>query len=974
MPPVTVSSWIDDATTILFNPSAIQRLSLQRLRDIKDGNIDVPDATSPFAFVLENSAINTAAFLEANELSTRRQYASVAQNPDDLYLHMSDKDFIDRFATPASANFYVMIEKRALERAMVYDPVTDISTVIIPRNTEFKVEDFIFSIQYPIEIKKLSHGGYQVTYDNSIESPLQILTTNIVEKSFVTPQKDTTFLQLKIPTQQFWIKSVKSTLTTAKLFKKTVSFTDSFYYARVFYKNSASNNKWVEIKTTHTDQVYDPLVVTAVLKVNPNTVDVFIPQIYFSSNSISGDVRIDVYQTKGAVNLSLSNYSVGSFSASWKAIDDTEVTEEVANFQAISEIVIFSPDTINNGTLSLSFEELRRRVINNSAGARNLPITNIQIEDSLTSNGFTIVKDVDVVTNRTFLATRELIKPFDERLITSAATSMQSTVVTMREVAKHPAVFDNGNRITLSPDVMYRLDNGQMNIVSAGRVTSIVNSSSEDAALMVNSEQYVYSPFHYVLDATDSQFRLRPYYMDAPSAIIRQFVDHNASTTLEANTELYSLIKTSFGYRLTVQVKGNDIYNTLTDDQIFAQLYYIPKSEVSKAYLNGQLLGRTTSGGALFAFDFNTKFDINDQHSLFLNSFTMENLLNQSVASELLQDFNVVYGCFDKLSINWTIHEIDAHIGQFMLPRHGYAITEESFRLQFGQWLKNLWAGCRSFPAPQQYSRYIVDIPASYPEDVYNVDPVTLAIFSLDASNNVVYSFKHHKGDNIINADGSPVFEHKAGDIIYGSNGSPIAVSELEVARQIDLFVVEGAYYFATDTSSSTYKTSFVSAVVDWTVNDIERLSQQVLEETFIYFYPKTNMGTLRVIGENGFPAYLPASQSFNVRLFVRDQVMRNADLRNKLTESCIKAIDNELKKSVIAISNIENAIQIIAGSDVFAIEVKGLGGSSNFQAVSTISVGDRFSIRKRLTAQSDGKLIVEEDVSVEFIQHAIKQ
>ena len=974
MSTVTVSSWIADAKTILFNPSSIQRLSLQRLRDIKDGLIDVPDATSPFAFVLENSAINTAAFLEANELSTRRQYASVAQNPDDLYLHMSDKDFIDRFATPASANFYVMIEKRALERAMVYDSLTNIGKVTIPRNTEFKVEDHIFSIQYPIEIRKLSHGGYQVTYDNDIESPLETLTTNIVEKDFITPQKDTTFLQLKIPTQQFWIKSVKSTLTTAKLFKKTINFADNFYYARVFYKNNASAGKWVEIKTTHTDQVYDPLVVTAVLKVNTNTVEVFIPQIYFSTNSISGDVRVDVYQTKGAINLSLANYSVGAFSASWKAIDDSEVTQEVSNFQAISEIVIFSPDTINNGTESLSFEELRRRVINNSTGSRNLPITNIQIEDSLKSNGFTIVKDVDVVTNRTFLATRELIKPFDERLITSAATSMQSIVLTMQEIAKHPAVFDNGSRITLTPDLLYRLDNGQLNVVSAERVINIINSSSEDAAIMVNSEQYSYSPFHYVLDASDSQFHLRPYYMDAPSAIIRQFVDHNPTTTLEANTELYTLNKTSFGYRLTLQVKGNEIYKTLTDDQIFAQLYYVPQSEVSKAYLNGQLIGRTVDGGSLFAFDFNTKFDIDAEHNLFFNSFTMENLLNQSVESKLLQEFNIVFGCFDKLTVNWETHAIDDNIGQFMLPRLGYGITEESFRLQFGQWLKNLWAGSRSFPAPQQYKRHVVDIPETYSEDIYNVDPVTGSIFKLNASNDVEYSFKHRKGDNILNSDGSPVFAHRAGDIIKDSNGVPIPISELEIARQVDIFIVEGAYYFSTDTSSSSYKTSFVSAIVDWTVIDIERLAQQVLEETFIYFYPKTNMGDLRVIGENGFPAYLPASQSFSVRLFVREQVMNNGDLRNKLTETCIKTIDEELKKSVIAISNIETVIQSIAGSDVFAIEVKGLGGASNYQAISIINIGDRFSIRKRLTAQSDGKLIVEEDVTVEFIQHTTNQ
>lgn len=970
MTTTTVSNWIKDIKPVLFNPSAIKRLSLQRLRDLKDGTVDIPDATSPFAFALENSAINTVAFLEANELSTRRQYATVAQTPDDLYLHMSDKDFVDRFATPARADFYIMIEKRALDRALVTDHVTGISKVVIPRNTEFKVENYVFSIQYPIEIKKLGSGGYQVTYDNSQISPLENLTTNLVDREFITPQKDTSFLRLKIPAQQFWIKSVQSTLTSAKIFKKKIAFTDSFYYARVFYKNNASGNKWVEIKTTHTDQVYDPMNPTAVLKVNVDTLDVFIPQIYFTSGKISGNVRIDIYQTKGAINISLSNYSMDNFSAAWKAIDSSEVTPEVAGFQSIDEIIVFSSDTINAGTDALSFEELRRRVINNSAGARDLPITNVQIEDSLTSNGFTIVKDVDVVTNRTFLATRDLIKPFDERLITSAATSMQSLVLTMKEVSMHPAVYDNGDRITLSPDLVYRLDNGQMKVVSANRVVSIVSGAPDDAAKMVNSEQYVYSPFHYVLDSTEKQFRVRPYYFDNPVADIRQFVDHNDSTLLEANTQEFKLSKTSFGYRLVVQISGNEFYKALGDDRIFAQLYYVPKNEVSRAYITGSLVARTATGGAVFSFDFATKFDVDALHNLYFDSFSMENMVLQKVGSKLLQEFNVVYGTYDRLSPSWRVHEIDSHLGQFLLPYQGYAITEEKFRLGFGKWLNNLWAGCRSFPSPKDYQRYPNDVFLTYHEDVYEVDPVTGTIFKLDADNNIVYNIKHKKNDIVYQDDLSVVFAHRAGDIVYGSDGLPVPLSEQDVARQVDLLIVEGPYYFATDPSSSVYKESFVSATVDWIVNDIERLRKQALEETFIYFCPKTNMGNLRVIGESGQSTYIQASQSFKVRLFVNVQVMRNADLRNSLTESSIKTIDNELKKSVIAISNIESNIKKIAGDDVLAIEVTGLGGVANYQAVSMINTGDRFSIRKRLTAQSDGKLIVEEDVTIEFIQH----
>ncbi len=978
MSDIKVSQWIKDIYPFLNNPVAIQRASLLRLRDIKDGKIDTPDATSPFAWAIETSAVNTAAFLEANELSTRRQYPSVAQTVEDIYLHMSDKDYVDRFATPASTNFFILIEKNALEKALVLDLNTGISKVTIPRNTEFVIEGIAFSIQYPIDIKKLNHGGYQVTYNTDKESPLQVLTTNQVEYEFITPQNGHNFLLLKVPAQQFWIKSVETTLTSVKTFNKNIKFDDYFYYARIFVKNYLTGNEWFEIKTTHTDQAYDPNVATAVLKVTPNNLNVFIPQIYFTNGLASGKIRIDIYQTRGAINLNLASFNPNSFIAKWQAIDTNDITQEVANFRNISEIIIYSKDVVNGGTLELEFEELRRRVINGTTGSRDLPITNVQIEDSLKSNGFNIVKNVDVVTNRTFLATRELIKPFDEKLITAAATSTQSLLLTLKEIAKHPFVHDNGLRVTLSPKLIYNNNNGQLEVVSAQVINDILNSSAEDAAKKINNADYVYSPFHYCLDATNDDFKVRPYYLDNPTADIRQFIDNNDSTLLEANTQLFAFVRTSFGYRLTVQVKGNENYKQLPDSSLFAQMYFIPKGELSPAFLNGDFISRTTEGGAVFSFDFYTNFDLelgsDNKSYLYLTSFIMSNLLGQPVGANLKQDFNIIFGSFDQISASWIPQQIDNHIGQFLLGNFGYAITEESFRLEFGQYLENLWSGSRSFPSINNYRKYDIDIPARYQEDVYEEDPVTKTIFHLDANNNVYYKIKHKKGDIIYDENGAIVLESKAGDLMRDANNKPIPIDSVEIARQVDIMVVEGSYYFSTDVSSSTYKSNFISAIVDWVIDDLARLKKQTLEETFIYFYPVTNMGNLRVIGENGTATFIKAGQSFKVRLFVKEQVMNNGDLRNNLTNSTIRVIDEELKSNLISISSIESRLKDVYGSDVMSVELSGLGGTSNHQVITLIGNGDRISIRKKITPQSDGKLIVEEDVTVEFVTHKKSQ
>lgn len=973
MSDIKVADWIKDVKPILYNPTAIRRLSLQRLRDIKDGLIDAPDATSPFAWSIENSAVNVSAFIEADMIFTRRQYPASAQTVEDIYPHMSDKNYVDRFATPSHAEFYLMIEERALERAFVPDPVTGISKLIIPRNTEFVIDGYHYSIQYPIEIKRLNLRSYQVTYDTTQASPLTVLTTNVLETSAVRPRRDLSFLRIKIPTDQFWIKSITQPLTSAKLFKKTIEFEDSFYYARAYYKNNQSGSKWVEMKTTHTEQTYDVTVPTATLKVLPGALEVFIPQIYFSSGAISGTVRIDIYQTKGAVSLSMLNYSQDSFKVNYRAVDKTELTSEVSRLAGIAEQFVYSSSVINGGTNELEFEELRRRVINDTIGARDLPITNVQIEDSLKSNGFNIVKHVDVVTKRTFLATRDLIPPFDERLITSAATNMQALITTMSEMAKHPAVYDNGERITLTPDVVYRLDNGRMEVVSAATIMAIANADPDEAAKRVNAEQFVYSPFHYVVDSQDQENTLRPYYMDSPTTDIRNFIDNNETTQLQANTEEFSLLKTSFGYRLTVKVRGNEAYKQIADDRLFAQMYFVPEGEVSAAFNNGQLVTRTDDGGAIFIFDFATKFDIevkDGEHLLGLSSFTMANLTGRITKSKLFQDFRIIFGTYDKFNPAWEAHSIDNHIGQFMLSNHGYAITEESYKLKFGVFLKNLWAGSRSFPSGQNVLRYDHDIPLLYAEDRFKVGEDG-EIFHLDDNNNVVWNFEHRKGDPVLDEEGNPRYQHRKNDIVKDPvTGEPVPISQLEVARQLDILVVEGPYYFATDPSSSRYKDSFVAAMVDWIIVDLERILKQGLDQTFIYYHPKSNMGNLQVVGENGQLIYINANQSLKVRLFVKEQVIRNSELRNSITRDAVKIIDSEFKKNTVAISNIEAEQRDAFGPDVLGIEVSGLGGTANYQALSMLSIGDRLSIRKRLTAQPDGKLIVEEDVTVEFIQH----
>ena len=91
------------------NPASIQQTSLELLQQYLNGETDIVDATNPFMKLVESSAVNTAGFIIDNEVTTRAQYPSCAQTLEDLYLHMSDKDYIDRFASPAIIKFTIVV-------------------------------------------------------------------------------------------------------------------------------------------------------------------------------------------------------------------------------------------------------------------------------------------------------------------------------------------------------------------------------------------------------------------------------------------------------------------------------------------------------------------------------------------------------------------------------------------------------------------------------------------------------------------------------------------------------------------------------------------------------------------------------------------------------------------------------------------------------------------------------------------------
>jgi hypothetical protein len=824
-------------------------------------------------------------------------------------------------------------------------------------------------MQYPIVIRQLVHGGLQVVYDTDEESPLQSLTSNVIDFSIRTDSNFLEWVYFEFDVQQFNVISNNAALSTSTGFKQTVTLNDNFYYARVFYKPTLAS-KWLEVSTTHTEQVYDSTKVTAVITVVDKNVTVEIPQVYFNTGLVSGTVRVDLYETKGALQMSMSNYKLGAFSVKWRNLDTTEDTVFTA---ATTGLVLFSYSTqiVDGGSASLSFEQLRSRVMNNTTGPRSTPITNIQITSSLEKEGYNVVKNVDVVTNRVFLATKPMPAPANTKLITSAASSIETLIVSIEDLVTQPGVFNNSARVTITPELVYTNNSGIINIVPKQTLTATLGLLPDDLAYNVTNGKYLYTPFHYVLDTTGTEFEIRPYFLDRPAAQTVHFISQNDLTELQINTNSYELSKTTTGYKLRVVTKSNDTANDLSDTEVFAQLSFVPANELNRAYINGVFMGRTELNERVFDFDLSSNFDVDVEDNLGFTKFFMFTTADRITFSPLLQDFDILYSTNTTMPLTWVSSGIDALLGKFLLPTTIFAVTQERLKLQFGYSLKTLWSRSRSVAGSAPYQTYTAAVPWLYEADEYQKDPATGFSFTIDGAGNVTYTILHNQGDPVLDVQGNPVNRFEIGDVILDSTGNPIFANPASVKRQLDMMFVEGAYYFATDSSASSYRNDMVDTVVNWLTKDLVAMGNDLLEQTKLYFYPKTTMGNIKVVADGGSVITMEAGQYFTLDLFVSEAVYKNDKLRDSLKTSTVSIIAKLLEASTVSMSNLISLLKTAYGDDVISFTAKGLGGEANLSTVTVINGGERCNIRKSLVKQSDNKLIVTEDVTVNFVTHS---
>lgn len=630
-------------------PQRIQATALDMLQEkVLDGKT-MPDGNNPTTFLLEFAATMAAGIVNEVSNSLNTLYPSRALTTADLYRHMSDYDYVNLFSIPSTTTVEIALNRDYLINTAVRYGTTDYKKITIPAYSTFMVGDYPFGIHYPIDIliKEARKNG-SIDYENCMISaqwditqnnPLHTLETNILETRTYTRERLTLFC-IKVPIHQFSRTIYQDDAVSNTGFNKRYTYTDQFYAARVFhYKNGV----WTELSQTLSDIVHDPLTPTVKLSVltDISTLQVDIPQVYFTTNLIGTKIRTMLYTSRGAIDLDISEYAAEQFTASFTINDGFLESDTYSSM--LKRIpycqVIPGSSRIVGGSNGLTFEELRSRIVHDST--YTLLITNADIVNYFSDQGFLAKRYLDNITDRIYLAQRamtdgqgvtisagDIVAVFDSKIFHH--TVNEDTGVVELDNYRTIKYIDDQSFVVL-PSTVFQYDLNTNTVVPMDNtwLDTFDRMSSLEKVDLMNSGTFTYTPFHMKLTVSNSIPVASYYDLLQPKIMNTTFSAENINTTSQISiysSSITHLENGTGGYRFVISLyKTSDMEKVpvLAEDGLTANIKVVLKTtdgDGQSIYMYGKYAGKSDKQD-VFVFDIHTGYRIDANDELDTDSF-----------------------------------------------------------------------------------------------------------------------------------------------------------------------------------------------------------------------------------------------------------------------------------------------------------------------------------------------------------------
>lgn len=952
---------------VLANPGMVQSLIITEFQNRLNGTVSVADPNNAFCFILEAGSSVVAQAVRLAEKKFETLYPVRAVTAAELYPHMSDFDYLNLTAAPAPVSFNLILDKDWLiANSTTFD--TNYNKVIIPDSTTINLGGRTFSLYYPIQIMiNRTTGSILATWDLSVENPLMSFDSNFLTDVVEYTVGGLNLLSMTFTAYQFATTTTKEVSTVSMGFNKTYSYSDQFYAARVY---SLINGVWTELAYTLSQTIYDPTTPTAILTImsDNNTLQVQIPQVYFTTGALGQQVMVKIYTTQGALNVAIAQTEAQSITANF----DTGSSPYAAILAQPPTIVLIPQNQtqIVGGSNGMSFTQLRQSVINADLYSQ-VPITPLELTAAANKLGFSLTKYLDNITDRIYFASSTLKNAASGLIVPLGILPTYFDLATLSNTSTILSYGDNVTTILPTTLFMFNATNNLCVPLSDADVRRIASLSTSDLAAALNANTHTRQPYHVVLYSSQTYPAAKTFDLTTPSATNLNFVTENASSPVQltvASISITHLQAGTGGYQIAIGIK-----RSISLGSADPSTFYVVLSTKDRQSVAMQLRATYQSSTTLLdIYTVNLSTDYHITQDLYIRT-TMDTNTGASTLTEIPLSSTFSFYLGVSAAANSSVSQSPA-LQPFVPSVYTdmLAVSLQTATLTFGADLsQSVYNVVTSTWGSQPYQTYPETIYHTYDHDVYASNPdgtlVTTVVANGTGGNTVLLTKTHSRGDQVLDGSGNPVVKYSAGSIQLDANGNPVALNNRSVVFTVQMLQLDAKLYSSTDLNDTNYVSGF-SALLNSTLVNLGTLKNNLLERTALYYKPSRTLGLATYGIGGGKTIQLPLGLSFDLTFYVSDSILNDVTQRNLLTATTQQIITTAVTQNVISLTAITSSLQQTFDTKVSAIDVGGINGNTSLQTLSLVDTDAVSSVAIDIVVNSDGSLSLQPAINITFV------
>lgn len=939
--------------SMVFDPSLIQQTVLYNLESATDGNYKITDPTNAFTMLLEAGVMTSSNSAIETKNLIRKLHPTLAIKAEDLAVHLSDEELGNMFATPATAYITFKINTMDLRNNGYRPTGANYVETTMWKYTEVIILETTFTLLNDIVIRLYDAGGIYVEQISNTDL-ISINDIGVIPNYIYNDNAGGSWISFEVPLKQVKRVRYNGTAISGDKFKHMETIGSQYYFSNITYRNSSTGNLDVRLNKSHNEEYLNPLSPTVCITVMDKEILYKIPDMYNINNNVNGVITIDTYETKGSLDLAINKYTPADF----KIVRPDESSDDPSKASIVN--IILTADsrlTVSGGSNSMSLEDMRKSIIFNTTGTNDLPISRYQLDKKLSYDGFELFKTMDILTERLFVASKNL--PELETTLLNAKQDVFFNTVKIELDANL-----NNNFLYIKDDVfiiksgtVFKEDNGIVSIVDNTEMGFINNLSSVNKLSFFKDRQYFHTPFYYVVNKEEDNTKLRVYDLDNPKINNLKIIGKNTNVNQSVNINKHALVKTDFGYRLIITIIGNDEFKQLNSSLFTGQLSIPLKGSGLSIHFEGTYDNSSEDEDKRYlTFDIHTSLFVDSDNYMEVTNGTStihDNFVN------LLSKGTVYLFTYDA-----NISDLTRFLATEIVTSRANTYTvlaKQEIDLTFGNELQYIYNKMYSTYTDRKYLKHLVDVPMVYPEDVYDVDVETGTVFKCN-NGEIEYLIKHQKGTVVTDEEGNVIYKYRKGDTVI-VDGKPVIDLDSGVVRYMDILMFEYIFKLANSNAHINYNSLCVDTIYTWLTINLVEVNSKLLDNTSVLYksYKTSRDLAIKINGVNYKVPYMvkPAITLYTTRSSY--SVDETLTIKNTIG----KVIHRHLDKDVVSLSNIKDELKLVLSNEVTGIKITGLDTLGNLETLVLADRSTRLSINKLLDLNKNNELIVNYDIDL---------